>query len=130
MLGKAIKENQLITAQFGFSNSSGSSYVSRGYSAGLGFRNYYKIADNLFFNWQAGGNFRLSEFENKLSNETNHTSEFGASISPGLSWLVAPRLLLESRFGNIYYNRVNSNGGVNEFGMNLNQLSFGFTLKL
>ncbi|MEQ8811227.1 MAG: hypothetical protein RIE59_19305 [Imperialibacter sp.] len=145
-VARPIKSNGLIGVQLGFgagsSKNESDNFESKGtnqhYSLGVFYQRFYTITKKVYFNWKAGAqvgvNKSVSEYsvgESFESRTTEHTTSYDLLVTPGVSWKVMNRLLLNGSIGGASFDFIDrSSGGATSFSIFFNRPQFGFSLLL
>jgi hypothetical protein len=130
--------NALMGIELGFgtgsseqeSSASATRNNSQDYRLGAYYQRFYTIVPRVYFNWKAGAfvNFGKYTNENGASKSTENTTSYSLLATPGISWKVADRILLNGSIGGAsfyFYDRVGSN--TTSFSVYFNNPQFGFT---
>jgi len=140
-IARPIKGNVLIGVELGLGVSSikyddeNNSWTSNSISfdPGVFYQRFYGITDKIFFNWKARGNvsFNKSVTEGSNSKTTEHSTAYQISVSPGISWKVMDRVLLNGSIGGAAFHLDDRDGSsTTSFSIFFNNPQFGFSLLL
>ncbi|WP_339792532.1 hypothetical protein [uncultured Imperialibacter sp.] len=145
-IAKPIKSNGVMGVELGFgagsSKNKGGNFESMGtnqhYSLGVFYQRFYTITNKIYFNWngraRVGLNKSVSEYtlsETFQSKTTEYTTSYDLTVTPGISWKVMDRVLLNGSIGGAAFQLNDREGGSDtSFSIFFNNPQFGFSFLL
>ncbi|MEQ9099514.1 MAG: hypothetical protein RIF36_20830 [Imperialibacter sp.] len=142
-IAKPIKSTTLVGLELGFALSSGkygaedytNENLTQSYSLGIFYQRFYPIVNKVYFNWKAsvGAGFNRNKlvFDGVNSTSTSNSMSYEAVATPGISWKVMNRLLLNGSIGGASFDFIDSSsGGTTSFSIFFNRPQFGFSFLL
>ncbi|MEQ8417547.1 MAG: hypothetical protein RIB71_23895 [Imperialibacter sp.] len=140
-VGRPLKNQALVGVEFGFGvnhskydqNNVSSEHIGISYRPGVFYQKFYTITDQVYLNWRARGSvgFFKSVTEDDISKTTEHAVSYGLFATPGISWKVLDKVLLNASIGGVSF--VVTDGEettTSTFGVSFNNPQFGFSFLL
>lgn len=140
-LAKVISSNALLGMElsYGYTKSGPSNdyFIHNSYSLGLYYQPFHTITEKIFFNWVGlarMGNSK-TELRSEFSESESRQLNFSIRATPGLSWQVMDRLLLNATIGGASLGKSiltsgNPDSEAWSFNLSFNHPSFSFTYLL